>query len=178
MAVSKPMQTEFGIHHRLESCAPHPSWNCKNVDNIFFGATILPSPSSVDNKPRTFAILVWVPPGPFKWILANETSLWKKENAKVDQHFFSCVFGQWINVAISTGSRRIWQLLIDHQGSCGNLSNSYSSTKEKGAQPHHVKLVPIFHSLQNQTTDFVLNRLLLWWSMVYFIMLDRGVSKW
>ena len=36
--------------------SPHPSWNCKNVDNIFFGAAIPPSPSSVDDKPRTFAI--------------------------------------------------------------------------------------------------------------------------
>ena len=29
------------------------------MDNIFFGAAIPPSPSSVDDKPRTFAIRKW-----------------------------------------------------------------------------------------------------------------------
>ena len=28
MAVSKPMQTEFGIHHRLESCGQWPEMLC------------------------------------------------------------------------------------------------------------------------------------------------------
>ena len=55
MAVSKPMHTEFGIHHRLESCVGSPSLTLHSFVFLDTKDTIIGGPFE---KRRQYYILI------------------------------------------------------------------------------------------------------------------------